>query len=97
MAFNSVSYLAVATPSTSRTGDFPSTATVAADVATLVADGVTPTQGHVNTLNTDWGTYLTAENLKRAGVVNIEYDTTLTINQIREAIRSLLFKIEGTF
>lgn len=97
MAFNSVSYSAATPPAVSRQGDFPSTATVAADVATLVADGASPTQGHVNTLNTDWGTYLTAENAKRAGVVNIEYDTTLTINQIREAIRSLLFKIEGTF
>jgi len=29
---------------------------VAADIATLVADGATPTQAHVTTLNTDWGT-----------------------------------------
>lgn len=30
------------------------TTTVNSDVATLVADGATPTQAHVNTLNTDW-------------------------------------------
>lgn len=30
--------------------------TVAANIATLVADGATPTQAHVTTLNTNWGT-----------------------------------------
>jgi hypothetical protein len=34
--------------------------TVAADVAVLVADGATPTQAHVTTLNTGWGTLNTA-------------------------------------
>jgi uncharacterized membrane protein len=38
----------------------PSTAAVAAAVAALVADGATPTQAHVTTLNTAWGTLLTA-------------------------------------
>lgn len=36
------------------TGATAPEATVDTDVATLVADGATPTQGHVNTLNTDW-------------------------------------------
>jgi hypothetical protein len=31
-----------------------STATVTADIATLVADGASPTQAHVTTLNTDY-------------------------------------------
>lgn len=46
----------------------PSSAAVAADVATLVADGASPTQAHVTTLNTDWGTFLTAETAYRAAV-----------------------------
>lgn len=35
-------------------------ATVAANVATLVADGASPTQAHVTTLNTNFGTFQTA-------------------------------------
>jgi len=38
----------------------PSTTTVAANVATLVADGASPTQGHVTTLNTNCTAFLTA-------------------------------------
>ena len=33
---------------------------VASAIATLVADGASPTQGHVNTLNTAWGLLSTA-------------------------------------
>lgn len=46
----------------------PVSTTVAANIATLVADGASPTQGHVNTLNTNWGTYLTAVNAFLAGL-----------------------------
>jgi hypothetical protein len=70
---------------------------VAANIATLVAEGATPTQGNVNTLNTNWGTFLTAENNKRAGLVNVEWDTTLTRNQFLNAIRECIARIEGTF
>lgn len=45
-----------------------SSTTVAANIATLVADGAVPTQGHVNTLNTNWGTFLTAKNAADAAV-----------------------------
>lgn len=45
-----------------------STTAVAADVATLVADGASPTQAHVDTLNTDWGTFLTAYTAYEAAV-----------------------------
>lgn len=38
----------------------PSTTALAAAVAALVADGASPTQGHVNTLNTAYGTFATA-------------------------------------
>lgn len=67
----------------------PATATVAADVATLVADGATPTQAHVNTLNTDWGTFLTAFNTYAAAVAaldttaaaaTVSSDVTLLVN-----------------
>lgn len=76
-------------------GSPPSTATVAADIATLVADGASPTQGHVNTLNTDWGTFLTAETTFRGGVsalttnFTLLYDaaTVTNMNQVRAALR----------
>lgn len=78
----------------------PATATVAADVATLVADGASPTQGHVNTLNTDWGTFLTAETSYRAEVATAigGADATLlldtskftTMNQVKAAINNIL-------
>lgn len=45
-----------------------SSTTVAANIATLVADGASPTQGHVTTLNTNWGTFLTAKNAADAAV-----------------------------
>ena len=35
-------------------------ASVVTDIATLVSDAGSPTQGHVNTLNTDWGVFKTA-------------------------------------
>ena len=40
--------------------DEPTTTTVATNVATLVSDGASPTQAHVTTLNTNWGTLKTA-------------------------------------
>lgn len=80
----------------------PTTATVAADIATLVADGATPTQAHVTTLNTDWGTFLTAENLYRTAagsvlggdpldaVLLLDTSKISTINQLKSALESLL-------
>lgn len=73
----------------------PATTTVAADVATLVADGASPTQAHVTTLNTDWGTFLTAFNTYKAGVGALTADVTLmfnpstvtNMNQLRAALR----------
>lgn len=52
------------------------TTTVAANIATLVADGASPTQGHVNTLNTNWGTLLTLiDAAKVAAAAAIPVDT----------------------
>ncbi len=45
------------------TTTLPDYTSVAADIAVLVADGASPTQGHVNTLNSDWATFKTALDL----------------------------------
>lgn len=84
----------------------PSTATVAADIATLVADGATPTQAHVNTLNTDWGTFLTAETAYRAAAgtaiggsnATLLLDTSkfTKLNQVEAAIKSLLQQVRAS-
>lgn len=55
----------------------PASTTVAANIATLVADGASPTQAHVTTLNTNWGTFLTAYNLT---IAQITADLTVAIN-----------------
>lgn len=78
-------------------GTAPATTTVAADVATLVADGATPTQAHVTTLNTDWGTFLTSLTAYTGGVGNLSKDftfmynpsTVTKMNQVRSALRHL--------
>jgi hypothetical protein len=79
----------------------PSSTAVAADIAVLVADGASPTQGHVNTLNTDWGTFLTALTAYNAAVAalggSVSADVSLLINgsnvltknKYREIIRGL--------
>lgn len=81
----------------------PSTTTVAADVATLVADGATPTQAHVTTLNTDWATFLTAYNSYKAGVAALTSHVTLlydpsqvnTMNKVRAVLRHLELRLAG--
>lgn len=78
-------------------GTAPSTTTVAADIATLVADGASPTQGHVNTLNTDWGTFLTAYTSYAGGVGALTANATFmfdpaavtNMNQLRAILREI--------
>ena len=67
---------------------------VAADVATLVADGATPTQAHVTTLNTDWTAFLASAT----GDVVISVNTTniTTRNQLRAAVAAILRMVEGS-
>jgi hypothetical protein len=77
-------------------------ATVSTDVATLVSDGASPTQGHVNTLNTDLGVLNTAYSALTAGItgdiVLIWNGSTVTHrNQMRAAILHLLRAIEGGY
>lgn len=67
----------------------PDYTAVAADIATLVADGASPTQAHVTALNTAWGTYKTAADAYNADVAalsttasaaTVAADVTLVIN-----------------
>lgn len=67
---------------------------VATDVATLVADGASPTQAHVNTLNTDWTAFLASAS----GDVVLSVNTTnvTTKNQLRAAISRILEVVNGS-
>jgi hypothetical protein len=78
--------------------------TAAADVAVLVADGATPTQAHVTTLNTDYTALATAIATSVADVsanpsanVVIVWDATITKRaQLRSALRSALTLLNGS-
>ncbi len=75
-------------------------ATVSADVATLVADGATPTQGHVNTLNTDFAAVNTAYTALAAAIgsdVTVVWDasTITSRNQLRAALQAALTAVDG--
>lgn len=69
------------TYSLARTGDLasnlPATTTVAANIATLVADGASPTQAHVTTLNGNWTTYLAALS---AAITAASHDLSVVFN-----------------
>ncbi len=83
-------------------------ATVAANVATLVADGASPTQGHVTTLNTNWGLLNTAVNTLQADIASgsasapadvvLSFDATqvVTRTKLRAAVAALLLAAEGS-
>lgn len=73
----------------------PSVATVVANTATLVADGASPTQAHVNTLNTN----VTALNAAFNGHVTVVWDTSTVTHrtQLREALRQALIMVEGGY
>lgn len=75
------------------TGGATDPAAVAADVAVLVADGATPTQAHVTTLNTDWGTL----NGGLTGDLVVSFDATkiTTITQLRRALDMALQAMQG--
>lgn len=74
---------------------------VAAAVAVLVADGASPTQAHVNTLNTAWGllnTAIQAANAAATGDVVVDIDNATVANQnaARAAVRKALEGIAGS-
>lgn len=77
--------------------DIPGTidyTTVAANIATLVADGVTPTQAHVTTLNGNW-TLLAAlidtakAQSTTATTVTIDLATITDIGKLNETFRAI--------
>jgi hypothetical protein len=72
------------------------TATVAANVATLVADGASPTQAHVTTLNTNWGALLNMITPTNKDVI-LSFDASVitTRTALRQAVAALLATIES--
>lgn len=81
---------------------FAATTSVAADVATLVADGASPTQAHVNTLNTDWGTFSTAYTALNAAIngdVTVIWNGAVITsrNQLRAALQAALSAVDGGY
>lgn len=78
------------------------TTDVAAAVAVLVADGASPTQAHVNTLNTAWGLLATAIAAADAagGAVNVVLDIDEAVvtsqNAMRAALRKIMQAVEGS-
>jgi hypothetical protein len=68
------------------TGTAPDSVTVAANVATLVADGASPTQAHVTTLNTNFGLM----NAAYTANASLSFDTSAvtTMNQLRALLRA---------
>jgi hypothetical protein len=85
-------------------------ATFATDLATLVADGATPTQAHVTAVNNDWTTLKAAIDLLVADVaaisagpaitgdvvVSVNGSTVLTINKYDEIMESIRRLIAGS-
>ncbi len=72
-----------------------SSADLEAAMAVLVADGALPTQAHVTTADAALTAFLAANTAEHTGQLVISYDTTLTQNQIHEAVRLALKQIEG--
>lgn len=70
--------------------------TITADVATLVADGATPTQAHVNTLNTDWTAAIAGKDAASDHVVLVvNASSVVTMTALRRAVATLLQHFEG--
>jgi len=77
-----------------RPGEPSSTALVAA-MAVLQADGASPTEAHVDTADAALTTYLAAQTAETAGQLTVVYDTTMTLNQVKVALKAALLQIEG--
>lgn len=76
----------------------PSTAAVESAVATLEADGATPTQGHVTALRSAWNALVTALGVYGGPDVLLDINTANVTTQkaVREALRELERRIAGT-
>lgn len=73
--------------------------TATADMATLVADGASPTQAHVTAMNTAFSAFVIPVNiLNGANTVSIVFDKTgiTTMNQLKSALTNLLQQIAGS-
>lgn len=79
----------------------PATTTVNTDVATLVADGATPTQAHVTTLDTDWTAYkaaltaYSAASLSGNFAVSIDLAAVTTKRQARACLDAIWQAIQA--
>lgn len=73
-------------------------ATVAANVATLVADGASPTQAHVTTLAASWALLNTALATVSASNLSISFDTSVITskNALRAALNEALRQVDGS-
>ncbi len=95
--------LSVLNGSVARDGDMiaalPSQTSLDSAMATLVADGASPTQAHVTTANSAWSTYKTGLTTAQAAVTGVDavvmFQSTLTKAQARTALQNRLAAIEG--
>jgi hypothetical protein len=71
--------------------DVTAYSSVASAIATLVADGASPTQAHVTTLNTAWTTLKAALDTHAAADVSLLYNTATvnTTNKGSSALRAI--------
>lgn len=103
--------LTVATTADDNAGTVSGTLTtnVAAAVAVLVADAASPTQAHVNTLNTTWGLLATAIATAKTStaaakvavaskdvILDIDTSVVTTQNGVRAAMRELMQALAGS-
>ena len=79
----------------SRAADVPSSTALSAAMAVLQADGPSPTEAHVDTADTALIAYLAAAALHDTGQVILSYATTLTQNELKVAVASLMKQAEG--
>ncbi len=73
-------------------------ATVAADIATLVADGASPTQAHVTTLNTDWAAFIATLGTlpaKNDVVVSVNTTAVTTLGALRAVMATIIKGFAG--
>lgn len=79
--------------------------TVSGDIDTLVADGASPTQahvttleGHFDTLQTDWAAYKAATDAATTANVSVTFDKTAitSMNQLKSALNNIMLQIAGS-
>lgn len=70
-------------------------AAVAAALATLVADGASPTQAHVTTLGTAWATALTNSTAQGDAVLLFNPATVLTVSKLKRILDATLQAVKG--